>query len=161
MWTFFLCLSERSLRPNFGKPWNDCFISRLFILTNAKADKLPMKIQTTAHIESFSVDGQFWELNHSKTIDLEFSAIDTGGGYKDPILDFSCSVQKTDTANFDEEEYPITITLSDPDKEDNEVTFSYQGLLRAKDDNLLEVNGRLKDDQLSRQLIGFVLQLLR
>lgn len=120
-----------------------------------------MKIQTTAQIKSLSIDSQSCDLNQSQIIDLEFSAIDTGGGYKDPILDFSFSIKTSNIADVDEKKGPITLTMKDPDKTNSEVTFSHESVLKAKDDHQFEVNGRLKDDQLSRELIGFVLQLLR
>jgi hypothetical protein len=120
-----------------------------------------MKIQTNAQIDSLTIDGVSWELKQAQKIEFEFSAIDTGGGFKDPILDFSFIVEKLNTADLDEDKHDISLILSDPDKEDNEAHFSYQGVLKVKDDNLIEVNGRLKGNQLSRELIGFVLKRLR
>lgn len=121
-----------------------------------------MKIQTTAQITALAIDDKSYDLADDQTIELEFSAIDTGGGFKDPILDFSFLVQNTDVGEWDDEQTrKITLTLRNPDKEDSEVMFSYEGTLKKRDRNTLEANGRLKEDQLPREVIGFVLQLLR
>lgn len=118
-----------------------------------------MKIQTTAIITKFSVDGESISLKDDKTIDLEFSAIDTGGGFKDPILDFSFSVEDANFPGSEEKKNKtIMMTLLDPQNPDNKVTFSCE-INDARPDK--QINARLKEDELSRELIGFVLQLLR
>lgn len=116
-----------------------------------------MKIQTIATIERISIDGESTN-RIDKSIDLEFSAIDTGGGFKDPILDFSFTIEDSDLLELIEEYQEMRIMLVDPQEEENEASFSYrlEGSISGK-----QINGRLKEDQLSRTLIGFVLQLLR
>jgi hypothetical protein len=101
------------------------------------------------------------ELEPSQEIELEFSAIDSGGAFRDPILDFSFRIPKqNDLQQKIGTGCRYEIGLVDPNA-DKEISFDYEGPLRAGDNGGLEVNGRLKDDQLSRPLIGFVLQLLR
>ena len=120
-----------------------------------------VKIQTTAQINAITIEGNSRNFTNSKTIELEFSAIDAGGGFKDPILDFSFTLEDA-VAEFElDQAYQITLTLSNPDKENSEVTFTYEGILKQKNDHIIEVNGRLKEDRLPREVIGFVLQLLR
>lgn len=121
-----------------------------------------MKIQTTAHITAIFVDGQPLELVSTRDIELEFSAIDTGGAFRDPILDFSfCIPQQKRGADSLEDVHEFELMLADPDDEGRAVQFSYEGTLAATESEDLEANGRLKEEQLSREVIGFVLQLLR
>ncbi len=120
-----------------------------------------MKIQTTAHIEQLSIDGKPHPVDDKHPIALEFSTIDTGGGFKDPILDFSFSIENSDADNFDNAKHTVSLALSDPGNEDNNVTFEYEGTFQVKEKGMLEANGRLKEDKLSRELIGFVLKRLR
>lgn len=120
-----------------------------------------MKIQTTALIDELTVDGRTFSLPDEKSIDLEFSAIDTGGGFKDPILDFSFRLQSSRISDWPEAQaQEIILSLQDPGREGNKAELSYEGGVLDKGE-ALEVNGRLKEEQLSRQLIGFVLKLLR
>lgn len=122
-----------------------------------------MKIQTTARIEAFTIDDTPQDLPADQSINLEFSAIDTGGGFKDPILDFSFTIPKdvVDYDTDDEQTPEISLMLNDPDQEGREVSFSYKSRLQAVEEDQPEVNGRLKDDQLSREIIDFVFKLLR
>lgn len=115
-----------------------------------------MKIQTSAEITSLKCNGQDIDLNESHSINLEFSAIDTGGGFKDPMLDFSISLDQIgeDIQN----EGQISFILADPNDSGKEIAFSFEGDTTFADD---QINGRIKEDQLSRELIGFVLNLLR
>lgn len=121
-----------------------------------------MKIQTTARIEAFTIDGTPQDLPVDQLIALEFSAIDTGGGFKDPILDFSFSIPKkyADAVNQGRRS-GITLTISDPDENGDQSSFSCAGELHAVEDNQLEITGRLKEEQLDRELIAFVFKLLR
>lgn len=117
-----------------------------------------MKIQTKADIKKISIDGDLVSIK-DETIDLEFSAIDTGGAFRDPILDFSFQINEEDVPGaVESKEREISVTLLDPQHEGNEVTFSHQEVF---DISSGWINGRLKGDQLDRELIGFVLQLLR
>lgn len=120
-----------------------------------------MKVQTTAQIETLVIDGKAQE-PASPGIDLEFSALDTGGGFKDPILDFSFLLQGLDIRERDErdedEKHKIRLMLRDPQNEENEAELLYEESIGSSAER---INGRLKDDRLSKELIGFVLQLLR
>lgn len=119
-----------------------------------------MKIQSTATILSLAIGGESIALENQHTIKLEFSAIDSGGGFKDPILDFSFSISKSMLPDVEnDEKLPIQVTLQDPHNEENTARFEHEVLLQGQES--AEINGRLKEDDLSRALIGFVLQLLR
>ncbi len=121
-----------------------------------------MKVQTSALIDQIIIGENSCNLSDHQTIELEFSAIDTGGGFKDPILDFSFSIDKSVIVDFDNEDSrEITLSLSDPQKSDNEITFAFTGKLKQVDEQYLQANGRLKGDQLSRELIGFVMKRIR
>lgn len=120
-----------------------------------------MKIQTTARIKALTLDGTPQNLLSDQTIDLEFSAIDTGGGFKDPILDFSFSIPKSDDNDVDQGQRSITVTLNDPGESNDQFSFSCKSELQPVAEDLLEINGRLKEEQLSKELIGFVFKLLR
>lgn len=120
-----------------------------------------MKIQTTARIERFSIDGNNWQLPEDQHIDLEFSAIDTGGGFNDPILDFSFAIENPEPDVDGNERLEFVLDLRDPQKEDNTVTFSFEGPVTKSENNLLIANGRLREDQLSDELIRFVMKRLR
>ncbi len=121
-----------------------------------------MKVQTSALIEQINISGTSCNLTGQETIALEFSAIDTGGGFKDPILDFSFSIDKSVIVDFDNEKsHEIILSLSDPQNNDNKITFSFTGQLKQVDEQYLQANGRLKGDQLSRNLIGFVIKRIR
>ena len=117
-----------------------------------------MKLQKTALIKQIFIDKEPLRLEDHLTIHLELSAIDTGGGFKDPIVDFSFPVP---SGVHSDENHKFTVSLFDPDKKDNEITFDYEGAIKQSNDGDMVVNGRLKEDQLSRELIGFVLQLIR
>jgi hypothetical protein len=114
-----------------------------------------MKIQTSAQIVSLKHNGQVFDLNPHQNIDLEFSAIDCGGGFKDPMLDFSLSLEESVKCVDDP---TISMTLADPNNEAKNVSFTFSGEVTI---GKQQINGRIKEDQLSREVIGFVLNLLR
>lgn len=117
-----------------------------------------MKVQTTAQIETLFIDGKVQE-PASPGIDLEFSALDTGGGFKDPILDFSFLLQGLNIRKRDKnEKHKIRLMLRDPSNEENEAELLYEESIGSSAER---INGRLKEDRLSKELIGFVLKLLR
>jgi len=121
-----------------------------------------MKIQTTAQVTNLIIDGEQVKLDSARDIEFEFSAIDTGGAFRDPILDFSFRIpQQKWEAVSREDRHELELRLSDPDDESRTTNFSYEGALAATEDHDIEANGRLKEEQLSREVIGFVLQLLR
>lgn len=119
-----------------------------------------MKIQTTARIKTIKINGQAREISKVELIDLEFSALDTGGSFKDQMLDFSFSLDPSAVDVNIGESYHIELTLQNPQKEST-TAFSYEGNVAEGADGQLEFNGRLLEDQLDEQLIGFVVKLLR
>lgn len=95
-------------------------------------------------------------------IELEFSAIDTGGGFHDPILDFAYELSADGSAQFLEDEtHQIRLTLQDPLDKENRLELSYQGKLLMKENHRLEGMGRLKDDEMSREITRFVMRSVR
>ncbi|WP_138431548.1 hypothetical protein [Fodinibius saliphilus] len=116
-----------------------------------------MKIQTAAIIDQLLIDDKRVDLAEEHFIELEFSAIDTGGGFKDPILDFSIKVP--DKMPIDVGQL-VVVGLRNPQQEERKVAFEYKMPEEQRGSNIA-INGRLKGDQLSREVIGFVLQLLR
>lgn len=115
-----------------------------------------MKIQTNAILKELKVNNQNVSLASDHSIELEFSAIDTGGGFKDPMIDFSIALPQAveDLQN----QQKIDLELTDPNHKNNEISFSFEGDMMITD---RQINGRIKEDQLSKEAIGFVLHLLR
>lgn len=117
-----------------------------------------MKLRTTAQLTDCVIDGEKLNLENASTIELEFSAIDTGGGFKDPLLDFSFKLDASDASEIiGDNHHTISPRLRDT-RSDNGVTFFCEGVVNITDSGALEINGRLKEDQLSDQLIRFVLK---
>lgn len=119
-----------------------------------------MKLRTTAQLTDCSIDGKALHMENPSTIELEFSAIDTGGGYKDPLLDFTIELNASDLSKMTGNNHTVSPKLKDPHSTD-EVTFSCEGAVNTTNSGTLEINGRLKENQLSDQLIGFVLNRLQ
>lgn len=124
-----------------------------------------MKIKTQSQLARCTIDGTQISLPEEQSIDLEFSTIDTGSGFKDPILDFSFSLEiDADAVGISHEsgtgDRNIEVTLQNPDN-GREASFAFSGPLQFGDSKTVEVNGRLKDENISRDVIGFMLQLLR
>lgn len=117
-----------------------------------------MKVQTKAQIETLVINGKAQE-PASPEIELEFSALDTGGGFRDPILDFSFLLQGLDVRERDKnEKHQIRIMLRDPTNEENEAELSYEERINSSAER---INGRLKEDGINNEFIGFILKLLR
>ncbi|HKK45709.1 MAG TPA: hypothetical protein VJ964_09315 [Balneolaceae bacterium] len=120
-----------------------------------------MKVQTTALVNAFTLDGQPLEFPDSIKIDLEFSAIDTGGSFRDPILDFSLLLHDTgfDMHNWNKKSR-AELLLVDPHHKENRATLNAACEVSVNGDQL-QINGRLKDDHLTDSIIGFVLRRFR
>jgi len=119
-----------------------------------------MKIQTPALIESLILDDIPQDLQREQEhyIQLEFSAIDTGGAFRDPILDFSILLQNVDLGHPSTgKKHNIDLSLTDPAKKDNKIRFSCTCELAINDEQL-EINGRLHEDEINNELVGFVLK---
>ncbi|MEL7832587.1 hypothetical protein [Fodinibius sp. Rm-B-1B1-1] len=113
-----------------------------------------MKIQTQALLEDLQIDGQDIAVEDRQPIFLEFSAIDTGGGFKDPMLDFSVSVSSIEVQNHGESE--VRLTVINPDDHNDEVALSYNGAITIADE---EINGRITEEQLPKEMIRFIFKL--
>ncbi|MGD8748056.1 MAG: hypothetical protein PVI44_06280 [Balneolaceae bacterium] len=120
-----------------------------------------MKIQTTALLEQVVINEKVLELPDSVNIDLEFSAIDTGGGFHDPILDFTFTLNNSWHAlTAVDQKSIIELVLRDPRKDENKAGFSCKCEI-AIGETQTEVNGRLYEEEISRALIGFVMKRFR
>lgn len=120
-----------------------------------------MKQRTTALIDSISVNGEPLDLSGRTEIEIEFSAIDTGGGFHDPILDFSYLLENVDIEESSQQSYDISLKVHDPTDEENRVAINYRGKLTRKTDTGYEAMGRLKDDKVSRDMVKFVMRSVR
>ena len=120
-----------------------------------------MKQRTTALIDAIIVDGQPLGLSDPTEIEIEFSAIDTGGGFHDPILDFSYLLEGVTIEGAADQIHEIRLEVRDPSNEDNQVAITYQGGLAPKADNRYEAMGRLKDNNVTRDMVAFVMRSVR
>ncbi len=115
-----------------------------------------MKIQTQAILDQLLIDGDPLSLVDDQKIALEFSAIDTGGGFKDPMLDFSISLSGGES--IDHKKSEVFLSIQNPENADQVIQLSYEGEITVAEG---EVNGRLTQEALSKEAIGFVFKLLR
>lgn len=114
-----------------------------------------MKIQTQALLKELQIDDQDIAVEDQQSIFLEFSAIDAGGGFKDPMLDFSVPVSSITSQDHDESQVRLMIT--NPDAPNDEVNLSYTGVITIANE---EINGRITEEQLPQEMIRFVFKLL-
>ncbi|WP_142715087.1 hypothetical protein [Fodinibius sediminis] len=120
-----------------------------------------MKRQTSAIIREMTADGKRVPLPEPVNIELEFSAIDTGGGFHDPILDFSFRLPVDNAGALEGQEVSVSMLLVDPTDGDNTLRLNYRGRLAIRSGNKLESMGRLKDEQVSRAIVKFIMRSLR
>lgn len=120
-----------------------------------------MKQRTTALIDSITVDGKSLDLSGRTEIEIEFSAIDTGGGFHDPILDFSYLLEGVELEETPQQAYDISLQVHDPADKENQVAINYRAKLNPKDDSSFEAMGRLKDDKVNREMVKFVMRSVR
>lgn len=121
-----------------------------------------MKQQALVVITKVEIDGEDWPLIKPENIELEFSAIDTGGGFHDPILDFTYELEVEESdKHIAEGTHQIKLYLQDPSDADNTLNILYEGALNWVDDNRLEGMGRLKDKDMSREIVKFVFRSVR
>lgn len=120
-----------------------------------------MKIQSKALIKGVEIDNTIIDFEDFPLIALEFSAIDTGGGFKDQILDFSFSVPKAELSLAADQEHELQLRLMNPENKSKEIQFSCEASLKPNGAHELECNGRLLKPDMSKELVGFVLNLLR
>lgn len=115
-----------------------------------------MKIQTKAILQKFIIDEQEIRLEDKHSINLEFSAIDTGGGFKDPMLDFSVELSEWESQYHQRSQ--VVLSIRDMQNREQEIEFSYQGALTIAEG---EVNGRITEEELPKEVIRFVFGLLQ
>ena len=120
-----------------------------------------MKQRTTAFIDSITVDDQPLDLSAHTEIEIEFSAIDTGGGFHDPILDFSYLLEGITIEEREGQVYDLSLEVRDPSDEENQVAINYRGTLTRQAEGSYEAMGRLKDDNVSRSMVKFVMRSVR
>lgn len=121
-----------------------------------------MKQQVVVFIKKLDVDGKDFPLAKPEDIKLELSAIDSGGGFRDPILDFAFEIEAGELSReFAEGMNQITLHLQDPSDEGNTLEVTYEGTLNWIEEDRLEGMGRLKDENMSRDIMKFVMQSVR
>lgn len=120
-----------------------------------------MKQQTTVIIEKVTIDGEIVEPLEQTDITLEFSAIDTGGGFHDPILDFTYKIPVKKGETTEQAVNHIVLVIRDPSDRRNTVTLVYEGKLKQEDGKYLRGMGRLQNGRMSRDIVKFVMRCLR
>lgn len=121
-----------------------------------------MKQQTTAVIESVLVDGESLPLARQALIELELSAIDTGGGFHDPILDFVYELKVADEQLLrPAKEQRLRLIVQDPSDAGHALTISYRDELKRLGEHHWQGMGRLSGDQSGREVVTFVMQCVR
>ncbi len=121
-----------------------------------------MKQQVVVVIRKVVINGEDWPLAKPEDIELEFSAIDSGGGFRDPILDFAYELEADESSKqLAEGAHQITLYLQDPSDEGNTLEIGYEGSLNWIADNRVEGMGRLKDENMSRDIMKFVMRSVR
>lgn len=120
-----------------------------------------MKLRSSCQLIGCTIEEYKLQFDAPSTIELELSAIDTGGGYKDPIIDFSCTVKCSRASEpAGSQNSSLTLELRNP-QEGTEITFSGEGVVNLAGQNMLEINGRLHENEITDTLIGFVLKSVR
>lgn len=120
-----------------------------------------MKQQTTAIIEKVTIDGEIVEPAEQTDITLEFSAIDTGGGFHDPILDFTYKMPVKKRKSVEQAVHHIVLVIRDPPDRKNTVTLVYEGTLKQEDGRYLRGMGRLQNGRMNRDIVKFIMRCLR
>src|SRR5699024_3661332 len=106
-----------------------------------------MKQRLHARIEQIEVDGRSLELKGVPLAELEFSAIDTGGGFHDPIFDLVFTIAPGDGQWASGKEHTIRLLLCDPSDNKNKLEIFYDGRLQKIAEGKAEGMGRLKDEE--------------
>lgn len=120
-----------------------------------------MKQQITAVIENMKIDNKVVELPEQADVVLEFSAVDTGGGFRDPILDFTYQLPVLNNETLNESMHSITLLISDPSDFENTLLISYNGKLEQVDGDCMEAMGRLQGKEAGGEILEFVMRCLR
>lgn len=93
--------------------------------------------------------------------DLELSAIDTGGGFRDPIVDLAFSLPRSIGDLPVNKRCTIDLVIRNPRDTDDAVNFSYEGMIKPADGQQVEVMGRLQDEQVDREMVRFIMRCVR
>lgn len=120
-----------------------------------------MKQQITAVIEKVAIGETTLGLGEQAEIRLEFSAIDTGGGFRDPILDFAYELEVVNGMMTEEAIRPIVLVIREPGDSENRLSFAYEGKLKQVADETLAGMGRLQDGDVTRDMVKFIIRCLR
>ncbi|SHG10681.1 hypothetical protein SAMN05443144_11930 [Fodinibius roseus] len=120
-----------------------------------------MKQQITAIIEKVTIDKTTLELVEPADIALEFSAIDTGGGFRDPILDFAYELVLVNATMTEETTHHIVLDIREPDDRKNRLSIAYDGILKQKSGEPLAGIGRLQDGKVTPEVVKFIMRCLR
>lgn len=120
-----------------------------------------MKQQITAVIEKVAIDETTLELVEQADITLEFSAIDTGGGFRDPILDFAYELVVVNGTINEETICRMVLDIREPDDKENIISIAYDGTLKQIDGKTLAGMGRLQNGGVTRDMVKFIMRCLR
>lgn len=120
-----------------------------------------MKQRIHADIIRIEIGGTTLKIADQPTIELEFSAIDAGGGFHDPILDFVYTIELAESQNISQKKQSILLQLADPGHKKNQTEIIYEGNLNKVNKDQVEGMGRLKDEAVSRGMVEFVMRSLR
>lgn len=120
-----------------------------------------MKQQTKAYIKKAELDGKKISLPGEVTVSLELSAIDTGGGFHDPIVDFAFTLQGSFGDLQTDKKCTINLLIGNPGNTDDTIDFSYEGKLKSTNGQQVELMGRLQDEQVDREMVRFIMRCVR
>src|SRR5699024_223105 len=121
-----------------------------------------MKQRIRVPIEQIEIDGKPLELKRQQPLaELELSAIDTGGSFHDPILDFRYTIEPANRQQLPKSDQVVILQLCDPYDEENTIEIQYDGRLHEQGKNRIEGMGRLKGETMSRNIMCFVMRCVR
>ncbi len=120
-----------------------------------------MKQQIAAIIEKVTIDETTLVFVEQADITLEFSAIDTGGGFRDPIVDFAYELVLLNGAMAEETICHIMLDIREPGDSENRLSIAYDGKLKQIDGETFAGMGRLQDGDVTRDMVKFIMRCLR
>lgn len=120
-----------------------------------------MKQQITARVYKITIDGRTPALLEPADITLEFSAIDTGGSFCDPILDFAYELKVVDGRITKDAVYQIVLELRAPEDKELSLSFAYEGKITQVDGETLAGMGRLQNGEVTPDMVKFIIRCLR
>ncbi len=120
-----------------------------------------MKQQTKAYIKKAELDGKKISLPGEVTVNLELSAIDTGGGFHDPIVDFAFTLPGSFGDLQANKKCTIDLLIGNPGNTEDTIDFSYEGTLKPTKGQQGEIMGRLQDEQVDLEMVRFIMRCVR